>query len=190
MVEQKQKLTGRPRDPEIRQRVLLAAQRVYVRAGFSGFTFEAVAREAAVGKPAIYRRWASAEALMDDVLSSHALVPDRSSQGDIGRVLWAIAMSVLRLTHSEEGAFILRVSSERGLHPELFDHRGRLKQRALTKLLIEQAGKTILKKVDLVEYLERTDGAPRTAHAWSAGPLIAPASSPARKRAGYEYQAP
>ena len=75
-------------------------------------------------------------------------------------------------------------------HPELFDHRGRLKQRALTKLLIEQAGKTILKKVDLVEYLERTDGAPRTAHAWSAGPLIAPASSPARKRAGYEYQAP
>jgi AcrR family transcriptional regulator len=121
VVEQKQKLTGRPRDPEIRQRVLLAAQRVYVRAGFSGFTFEAVAREAAVGKPAIYRRWDSTEALMDDVLSSHALVPDRSSQGDIGRVLWAIAMSVLRLTHSEEGAFILRVSSERGLHPELFD---------------------------------------------------------------------
>lgn len=30
-------------------------------------------------------------------------------------------MSVLRLTHSDEGSFILRVSSERGLHPQLFD---------------------------------------------------------------------
>ncbi|MEO6532804.1 MAG: TetR/AcrR family transcriptional regulator [Pseudolysinimonas sp.] len=116
-----EKLAGRPRDPEIRKRVLLAAQRVYLRAGYNGFTFEAVAREAAVGKPAIYRRWASAEALMDDVLSSHALVPDRSVQGEIGPVLRAIAMSVLRLTHSDEGSFILRVSSERGLHPQLFD---------------------------------------------------------------------
>ncbi len=116
-----QKLTGRPRNPEIRKKVLLAAQRVYVRAGFSGFTFEAVAREAAVGKPAIYRRWGSAEELMDDVLSSHELVPDRSAQGDIRAVLHAIAMSVLRLSHSEEGAFILRVSSERALHPKLFN---------------------------------------------------------------------
>ncbi|RFA06901.1 hypothetical protein B7R21_17435 [Subtercola boreus] len=121
VVEQEQKRAGRPRDPEIRKRVLLAAQRVYARSGFSGFTFEAVAREAAVGKPAIYRRWASTKALMDDVLSSHVLVPDSSSHGDITRVLRAIAMSTLRLTHSEEGAFILRVSSERGLHPELFD---------------------------------------------------------------------
>lgn len=121
VAEQKQKAAGRPRDPEIRKRVLLAAQRVYVRAGSSGFSFEAVAREAAVGKPAIYRRWASAQELMDDVLSSHALVPDRSSQGDVGTVLRAIAVSTLRLVHSEEGAFILRVSSERGLQPELFN---------------------------------------------------------------------
>jgi AcrR family transcriptional regulator len=120
VVEQKQKLTGRPRDPQIRRKVLLAAQRVYVRAGLSGFTFEAVAREAGVGKPAIYRRWASPEALMDDVLASHALVPERSIQGEIRPVLRAIAMSVMRLVHSEEGTFILRVSSERELHPELF----------------------------------------------------------------------
>ncbi len=119
--KQKQKPAGRPRDPEIRKRVLLAAQRVYVRAGSSGFSFEAVAREAAVGKPAIYRRWASSQELMHDVLSSHALVPDRSSQGNIGTVLRAVAMSSLRLVHSEEGAFILRMSSERGLHPELFN---------------------------------------------------------------------
>lgn len=123
VVNQKQKKlpTGRPRDPEIRKRVLLAAQRIYVRAGLSGITFEAVAREAGVGKPAIYRRWASAEALMDDVLSSHVLVPDTSTHREIGPVLRAIAMSVLRLAHSDEGAFVLRVSSERGLHPELFN---------------------------------------------------------------------
>jgi len=57
---------------------------------------------------------------MDDVLSSHVLVPDTSMQREIRPVLRAIAMSVLRLAHSEEGAFVLRVSSERELHPELF----------------------------------------------------------------------
>lgn len=50
-------------------------------------------------------------------------------------------------------------------HPELFDHRGRLKQRLLTKLLIEQAGKEILTRVDLVEDPMRPDGAPRSANA-------------------------
>jgi hypothetical protein len=50
-------------------------------------------------------------------------------------------------------------------HPELFDRRGRLKQRMLTKLLIEQAGKEILTKADLVEDRERLGGVPRTVHA-------------------------
>ena len=50
-------------------------------------------------------------------------------------------------------------------HPELFDRRGRLKQRMLTKLLIEQSGKEVLTREDLVEDPVRPDGAPRTANA-------------------------
>lgn len=55
---------GRKRDPLIEPRVFDAAIGVYARAGWSGFTFEAVAREARVGKPAIYRRWSSREQLL------------------------------------------------------------------------------------------------------------------------------
>src|ERR1700744_5860979 len=55
---------GRKRDPLIEPRVFDAAVRVYAHAGWAGFTFEAVARAARVGKPAIYRRWSSREELL------------------------------------------------------------------------------------------------------------------------------
>jgi AcrR family transcriptional regulator len=55
---------GRKRDPLIEPRVYEAAIRVYARDGWSGFTFEAVARTGRVGKPAIYRRWANREELL------------------------------------------------------------------------------------------------------------------------------
>ncbi|MGH7747305.1 MAG: TetR/AcrR family transcriptional regulator, partial [Candidatus Dormibacteria bacterium] len=55
---------GRPRDPDIEPRVTAAAVQVYARDGWGGFSFEAVAREAGVGKPAIYRRWENREELL------------------------------------------------------------------------------------------------------------------------------
>lgn len=116
-----QRQTGRPRDPEIGAKVLLAAQRVYTRVGRAGFTFEAIAREAGVGKPALYRRWSSAEELMRDVLGSHVLVPAETSDSGIREQLTEIALATLRLVRSEQGTFILRVSSEREAQPELFD---------------------------------------------------------------------
>ncbi len=113
--------TGRPRDPQIRSRVLLAAQRVYVASGLPGFTFEAIAREAGVGKPALYRRWASTDELMLDVLRSHVLEPLTAPSGDIRGQLTEIAMSILQLAQSEQGAFVLRVSSESGVREGVFD---------------------------------------------------------------------
>jgi AcrR family transcriptional regulator len=55
---------GRKRDPLIEPRVFDSAVRVYAHAGWAGFTFEAIARAAGVGKPAIYRRWSSREELL------------------------------------------------------------------------------------------------------------------------------
>ena len=55
---------GRKRDPLIEPRVFDAALRVYAHGGWSGFTFEGIARAAGVGKPAIYRRWSSREELL------------------------------------------------------------------------------------------------------------------------------
>ncbi|MFR9804066.1 TetR/AcrR family transcriptional regulator [Pseudonocardia sp. RS010] len=55
---------GRKRDPRIEPLVTAAAVTVYARDGWAGFSFEAVAREAGVGKPALYRRWESREELL------------------------------------------------------------------------------------------------------------------------------
>jgi AcrR family transcriptional regulator len=57
---------GRKRDPLIEARATDAAIEVYAISGWQGFTFDAVARVSGVGKPAIYRRWASREALLVD----------------------------------------------------------------------------------------------------------------------------
>ena len=55
---------GRKRDPLIEPRVFEAALRVYAREGWGRFTFESIARDAGVGKPAIYRRWSNREELL------------------------------------------------------------------------------------------------------------------------------
>jgi AcrR family transcriptional regulator len=62
--EQRKSPAGRRRDPEIEPRIYEAAVRVYAREGWGGFTFDALARESRVGKPAIYRRWSSREELL------------------------------------------------------------------------------------------------------------------------------
>lgn len=55
--EQRASPPGRRRDPSIRPRALSAALDLYARDGWHGFTFDNVAKEAGVGKPALYRRW-------------------------------------------------------------------------------------------------------------------------------------
>ncbi|QDQ96030.1 TetR-like C-terminal domain-containing protein [Tomitella fengzijianii] len=55
---------GRRRDPSLDPRLLSGAIEVYAREGWRGFTFDKVARVANVGKPAIYRRWATRELLL------------------------------------------------------------------------------------------------------------------------------
>ncbi|MGH1565300.1 TetR/AcrR family transcriptional regulator [Mumia sp. DW29H23] len=55
---------GRKRDPRVEPLVLNATLEVYALHGWRGLTFDAVARAAGIGKPAIYRRWDSRELLL------------------------------------------------------------------------------------------------------------------------------
>ncbi|WP_370615345.1 TetR/AcrR family transcriptional regulator [Mumia sp. Pv 4-285] len=55
---------GRKRDPRVEPLVLNATLEVYALNGWRGLTFDAVARSAGIGKPAIYRRWESRELLL------------------------------------------------------------------------------------------------------------------------------
>lgn len=57
------KSRGRPRSAAARQAILDAAAALIARGGIGAVTMEAVAREAGVGKPTIYRNWENREAL-------------------------------------------------------------------------------------------------------------------------------
>lgn len=54
---------GRPRSAAARQAILDAAVALIAKGGIGAVTMEAVAREAGVGKPTIYRNWENREAL-------------------------------------------------------------------------------------------------------------------------------
>jgi AcrR family transcriptional regulator len=69
-VVQSRPRAGRQRDPSIAPKVTAAVIRVYAHKGWAGLTFEAIAREADVGKPAIYRRWSSREDLLVHVFDA------------------------------------------------------------------------------------------------------------------------
>jgi AcrR family transcriptional regulator len=86
---------GRRRDPVVDSRILDGAARAYVASGWAGFTFEAVARAARVGKPAIYLRWASREELLWGVVDATAPGASLPDTGGIRADLIGMADSVL-----------------------------------------------------------------------------------------------
>lgn len=63
MPAEKISLRGRPRDPELRRRILVAASELLDEGGLTAVTMEAIATRADVGKPTIYRQWPNAQAV-------------------------------------------------------------------------------------------------------------------------------
>src|ERR1700755_3703683 len=60
---------GRPRDPDVDRRITRAALDVFGDGGWAGFSMEAVARRAGVGKASLYLRWSGKEALLTDAVT-------------------------------------------------------------------------------------------------------------------------
>jgi DNA-binding transcriptional MerR regulator/AcrR family transcriptional regulator len=110
---------GRPRDPYLESRVFAAALRVYAEAGWSGFSFDAVARRAGVGKAPLYLRWQSKEDLLLDALSEHSSgIPIRDS-GNLREDLIEYASKLLESNSSPEGWAFLRIHLEATVIPVL-----------------------------------------------------------------------
>lgn len=61
---------GRPRDPALDTAILSAALDLFIERGIVGLSIEQVAKRAGVGKPTIYRRWASKEGLVADAVEA------------------------------------------------------------------------------------------------------------------------
>lgn len=75
---------GRPRDPELDDRILAVTRAGLESHGYAGLSVDAVARAAGVGKQTVYRRWARKPLLVFDAVfggaeAVKAALPDRGS---------------------------------------------------------------------------------------------------------------
>jgi AcrR family transcriptional regulator len=110
---------GRPRDPQLDQRVHTAAMQVYGRVGWAGFSIEAVAREARVGKSSIYLRWPDTTTLLLDSLEAAVNLPYDTNTGSVRGDLIVLARGIMELLVGEHGDVILRLSTDARMVPEL-----------------------------------------------------------------------
>jgi AcrR family transcriptional regulator len=113
---------GRPADPGIDSRVLTAALTVYGEVGWAGFTLDAVARRAPVGKAALYRRWPTREDLLLAALERLAEPPDeRADLTNLRGCLIGIAREVIAMYVGPKAMVLPRVLIEAGQYPPHFD---------------------------------------------------------------------
>lgn len=103
---------GRPRDPEVDRRITLAAVDLFGEAGWAGFSLEAVARRAGVGKASIYLRWSTKESLLTDALATRIIDIADTDTGTLRGDLVDLARQMLRLYLGESSRAVQRISVE------------------------------------------------------------------------------
>ncbi|WP_193607383.1 TetR/AcrR family transcriptional regulator [Nocardioides lijunqiniae] len=89
---------ARPRDPQIEERILGAAQTLIAETGYDALTMEAIAERAGVGKPTVYRRYANRDEVVFalNVAGSAPVeqVDTGSLRGDIRAVVRAVVPTI------------------------------------------------------------------------------------------------
>jgi AcrR family transcriptional regulator len=96
----KKSAPGRPRDPEVEQRILAVTLRQLAEGGYSRMSVDGVAAEANVSKPTIYRRWAHKADLVTAALRTIQLseppVAPGASVDELTSILKNFRRSLLR----------------------------------------------------------------------------------------------
>jgi AcrR family transcriptional regulator len=94
---------GRPRDTHRDEAILSATIEILNAEGYAGLTIDGVAARAGVGRPTIYRRWASKAELVVAALTDtvHIAVPDVDT-GSLRRDLVAMQRRQIALMNSPE----------------------------------------------------------------------------------------
>jgi AcrR family transcriptional regulator len=103
---------GRPRDPELENRVRAAAIDVFGTVGWAGFSLDTVARSAGVGKGSLYLRWSNKEDLLIDALDERIGVLTATDTGDARSDLVELVLQFLRLYTGPSGPAALRLGAE------------------------------------------------------------------------------
>lgn len=110
---------GRPRDPELEQRVYAAVLTLYAERGWSGFTLDAVARTAPAGRAALYRRWSSKAELLVAALEATAPPIPPIDTGSVEGDLVELVSHLMSSYTQPAGMVGLRAALDARTHPEL-----------------------------------------------------------------------
>lgn len=110
---------GRPRNPEFEARILAAAAQVYGAGGWAGFSLDAVARVAEVGKSTIYARWTSSEDLLCAMIEGRWQALAMIDTGNLRKDLTAFGALVLARYLETGGGVARHLRRDLAGHPEL-----------------------------------------------------------------------
>jgi len=103
----------------LEQRVRDVACHLYGQVGWAGFSIDAVAREARVGKSSIYLRWSDNISLLLDALEARIDLPHDVDTGSVRGDLIVLARFIFSLLTGDFGDAVLRLSAEARLVGEL-----------------------------------------------------------------------
>ncbi len=122
MAEEQLRPAGRPRDPDISERLMTAALEEYAQTGWASFTMQRVAQRAGVGKSALYRRWADREQLLVASIESVALpLATTLDSGNLRDDLTDAATRILRHFLDPRGWATLRISIDSAVNLTALD---------------------------------------------------------------------
>jgi AcrR family transcriptional regulator len=132
---------GRPRNPQVDQRVADAAISIFGESGWAGFNFELVARRAGVGKASIYLRWSTKEELLLDALRRHVTSLDQIEPSDVRQELITLATQLLERYVGDAGRAALRIALEAGQIPGVSEHWRVIKENQIlaTRAIVRRA---------------------------------------------------
>ena len=132
---------ARPLDPDVDRAITGATLRLLRERGFARMSVEAVASEAGVGKPAIYRRHADKAALVAAVIDSQLPALEVPDLGDSRAELWQAVETGFPADGAAYVGLIGGLIAEQERHPELIDAFRRsvlLPRRVIVRALIER----------------------------------------------------
>lgn len=110
---------GRPRKEGAGQQILEAALEEYAEHGWAGFTMDAVARRAGVGKSTVYLRWRDKDSLLTAAVTARSGYIEAVDTGAFRTDLEALAGNLFRFFLDPAGWASLRISVDAAGSPSL-----------------------------------------------------------------------
>lgn len=100
-------------------RVLEAAIALYGQQGWRGFNFDLLSKAARVGKDALYRRWPTRSALLNDALRGHWVQVEAIDEGSLRTDLLALGRAVFDAFTGPYGTVALYLRADTQSFPEV-----------------------------------------------------------------------